>query len=120
MKKDDEMVMVIRTTDNYKFTFKCKSDKDTIYYAQQRHGKWPDWKTIDLEEFDTYTEQSLVQFDLSDGVPGFGIVQKRTVIGFGQVEQMAYVINRLWLNFLAYKGKFIISHDINKWHIFRA
>jgi len=101
VKKEDEMVMIIKTKDHYTYRLKAKSDLKTIYYVKQKHGKWPEWKKIDIvEDFDKWIGLSIIQFEWS-GVQMYGLVQGRTVIAHGNIEEMPYVVNRMWLNYLA-------------------
>ena len=105
------MVMFIRTKDGYTYRFKAKSDLKTIYWVQQRHGKWPEWKTIDIEDFDEYTGFSIVQFELKPGVQVFGIVKGQSVIAQAKIDLMPYVVNRMILNALAFQGKLLSSPE---------
>jgi len=101
VKKEDEMVMIIRTKDGVKYRFKGKSDLKKIYYVQHKHGRWPEWKTIDFDDFAQYTGYSIIQFELNHGVQVFGIVKGNTVIAHEKIDLMQYVVTRMWLNYLA-------------------
>jgi len=96
----EEMVLVCTTTNGYKYIYKASTDMHYIKYYTYKRGGWQEKRKISIaDDFEKYLGISVIQW-IQNSSKLYGIVRGSTVIAFGLIEELPYVLNRLWVNYL--------------------